>query len=216
MDTDLTTIKAALADISDTELATLIAATYGVPQTAPGPLAWIDSAAEWELNRRRDFDYPLLPPEAAIDPSEDAASIGGALLLRASLATDGQAVTVLFDAIVALLTGKERRHWHWRRRSDGTGMAGLERAGVGVMRHGGVGQDAARSDALRDHAHHRHAQSRRDRASNQAWRATPLELKRRRPRSTDRSPLRDSSGEPRRSGHHIDVRSCSRLPELRW
>jgi hypothetical protein len=125
-------------------------------------------------NRRQGLDFPLQPPEAAIDPSEDAASIGGALLLRASLATDGQAVTVLFDAIVALLTGKERRHWHWRRRSDGTGMAGLERAGVGVMRHGGVGQDAARSDALRDHAHHRHAQSRRDRASNQAWRATPL------------------------------------------
>jgi hypothetical protein len=46
----------------------------GVPQTAPGLLAWIDSACEWELNRRRDFDYPLLPPEAAIDPPEDEVS----------------------------------------------------------------------------------------------------------------------------------------------
>jgi hypothetical protein len=32
-----------------------------------------------------------------------------ALLLRASLPADGQAVTALLDAIVALLTGKERR-----------------------------------------------------------------------------------------------------------
>jgi hypothetical protein len=31
------------------------------------------------------------------------------LLLRASLATDGQAVTVLLNAIVGLLTGKGRR-----------------------------------------------------------------------------------------------------------
>ena len=44
--TDRTAVKAALADISDAELAALIAATYGVPQTAPGLLAWIDSACE--------------------------------------------------------------------------------------------------------------------------------------------------------------------------
>ena len=48
MDTDLTAVKAALADISDTELAALIAATYGVPQTAPGLLAWIEGACDWE------------------------------------------------------------------------------------------------------------------------------------------------------------------------
>ena len=37
MDTDLPAIRAALAEISDTELAALIAVTYGVPQTAPEP-----------------------------------------------------------------------------------------------------------------------------------------------------------------------------------
>jgi hypothetical protein len=105
MDTDLTTIKAALADISDTELATLIAATYGVPQTAPGLPAWIDSAAEWELNRRRDFDYPLLPPEAANDPSEDELSINAAIVLRDQFAQDSPAVVAFFDALVGLLTG---------------------------------------------------------------------------------------------------------------
>jgi hypothetical protein len=41
VDTNLTVIKAALADISDTELGALLAATYGVPQTAPGLLAWM-------------------------------------------------------------------------------------------------------------------------------------------------------------------------------
>ena len=46
VDTNLTAIKVALADITDTELAALIAATYGVPQTAPGLLAWIEGACD--------------------------------------------------------------------------------------------------------------------------------------------------------------------------
>ena len=109
MDTDLSAIKAALAEISDTELAALIAATYGVPQTAPGLLAWIDSACEWELNRRRDFDYPLLPPEAAIDPSEDAVSISAAIVLRDQFAQDSPAVLAFFYALVELPTGGGRK-----------------------------------------------------------------------------------------------------------
>ena len=110
MDTDLTAIKAALADISDTELAALIAATYGVPQTAPGLLAWIDGACEWELNRRRDFDYPLLPPEAANDPSEDELSINAAIVLRDQFAQDSPSVRAFFEALAELLTGKVRKY----------------------------------------------------------------------------------------------------------
>ena len=60
MDADLTAVTSALADISDTKLAALIAATYGVPQTAAGLLAWIASACEWELSRHWGFDDPLL------------------------------------------------------------------------------------------------------------------------------------------------------------
>jgi len=45
-DTDLTAVKAALAGISDTELAALIGATYGVPQAAPGLPAWIEHACD--------------------------------------------------------------------------------------------------------------------------------------------------------------------------
>jgi hypothetical protein len=37
-------------------------------------LAWIDSACDCEPNRRCGFDYELQPPEAAIDPREDAVS----------------------------------------------------------------------------------------------------------------------------------------------
>jgi len=43
MDADLTSVVAALANMSDTELHALIAATYGIPQTAPALLAWISS-----------------------------------------------------------------------------------------------------------------------------------------------------------------------------
>ena len=80
---------AALAQLDEEQLAALIGSTNGVPQVAPGLLAWIEAACDWELNRRRGFDYPLLPPDAAIPPEEDAVS---------------------FDAIVGLLTGSGHRH----------------------------------------------------------------------------------------------------------
>ena len=59
---------------------------------APGLLAWIDGACEWELNRRRGFDYPLLLPKAAIPPEEDAISIDVALAMQATLAQGSLAV----------------------------------------------------------------------------------------------------------------------------
>ena len=97
----------------DAEPLALIAATYGVPQTAPGLLAWLDSACDWELNRRRGFDYPLLPPESAIDPSEDAVSIDAAMAMRLALLKDDRAeargVLPLFDALIVLLTGGEQK-----------------------------------------------------------------------------------------------------------
>ena len=46
LDADLQPVVAVLAEISDTELHALIAATYGAPQTAPGLLAWIEDSAE--------------------------------------------------------------------------------------------------------------------------------------------------------------------------
>jgi hypothetical protein len=68
----------------------------------------------WELNRRNGLDYALQPPEAAIDPSEDAVSIDAAFAMRATFALDERAgdsaVLPLFDALAHLLTGGGRKH----------------------------------------------------------------------------------------------------------
>jgi hypothetical protein len=42
-------IVTALADLNDGELKRLIVASYGVPQTAPGLLAWVLRVLEWLL-----------------------------------------------------------------------------------------------------------------------------------------------------------------------
>jgi hypothetical protein len=44
-------------------------ASNEAPPIAYGLLAWIEGACDWELNRRRGFDYTVQPPEAAIDSS---------------------------------------------------------------------------------------------------------------------------------------------------
>jgi hypothetical protein len=109
MDTDLRAIKPALAKVTDTELRALIDATSGVTQTAPGLLAWIKAACDWELNRREGVGYELQPPAAAIPPEEDAVSIAATMTMRATFAQDSGAVLALLDALVELLTGASNR-----------------------------------------------------------------------------------------------------------
>jgi len=114
MGADLSPIVAVLADLDDGELAALIEATNKVPQIAPGLLAWLEHAADWERHRRAGVDFPIQPPEAAIPPEEDAVSIDAAAIIRAKFAQDerveARAVVRLFDAIVGLLTGSGHRH----------------------------------------------------------------------------------------------------------
>jgi len=110
MNNDLTAVKAALTELSDLELRVLIATTYGVPQIAPGLLAWIDSACDWELNRRGGFDHPLQPPEAAIDPSEDEVSINAAIVLCEQFVQDSPGALGFFEELVELLTCGEQKH----------------------------------------------------------------------------------------------------------
>ena len=88
MNTHLTPIKTALADLSDAELHALIAASNDAPPVAYGLLVWIEGACDWELNRRAGHDYELLPPEAAIDSSKDAVSIDAAITLRTTFAQE--------------------------------------------------------------------------------------------------------------------------------
>jgi DNA-binding transcriptional LysR family regulator len=54
------------------------------------------------------LDYPLLPPEAAIDPSEDPVRIDVAMVLRDQFAQDSPAVRAFFDALVQILAGDGR------------------------------------------------------------------------------------------------------------
>jgi hypothetical protein len=99
MDADLDPMVAALAELTDTEPQALIAATNGVPQTAPGLLAWIDGA--W------------VGVESPTRIRLPAVSIDAAMAMRATLARDDRAedsaVLVLFDEILKLLTGSGRK-----------------------------------------------------------------------------------------------------------
>ena len=108
---DLMPVAAALAELNDGELCVLIDVTNNVPQIVPGLLAWVGHACDWELNRRACVDFPLQPPDAAIPPEEDAASIAAVMTLRAKFAQgDAGAVVAVFDAMIRALTGGEHRH----------------------------------------------------------------------------------------------------------
>ena len=112
MTTKLTAVSDALTELTDIELHALITAANEAPPIAYGLLVWIEGACDWELSRRAGQYYELLPPEAAIDPSEDAVSIEAVHAMRASFADSDFAPAVLkfFDAVVALLTGAGRKH----------------------------------------------------------------------------------------------------------
>jgi hypothetical protein len=85
-----------------------------VYQLAPGLLASIERVCDWEQNRWRWLEFPLLPSEAAIPPEEDAASIHAAVAMRAHFAQDdgveARPAFVLLDAIVGLVMENTRRH----------------------------------------------------------------------------------------------------------
>ena len=114
LDSDAATlmpVAAALAELNDGELCTLIDVTNNVQQVVPGLLAWIGHACDWELNRRACIGFPLQSLDAAIPPEEYAASIAAAMTLRVRFAQgDAGTVVALFDAMIRALTGGERRH----------------------------------------------------------------------------------------------------------
>ena len=91
------------------ELRALVEATTDAPQIPPGLLSWIDTACEWELNRRDGLYYGLQPPEATIPSEQDAVSVDAAIAMRATFALidpfETGAVLAFFDALADLLTG---------------------------------------------------------------------------------------------------------------
>jgi hypothetical protein len=113
-DSDLGAVEAALTELEESELCALIDWTNDVTQLVPELLTWIGHACDWELHRRAGVDFPLLSPLATIPPEQDAASIAAAMTMRARFDQSGRrdvgAVVALFDAILRVLTGGERRH----------------------------------------------------------------------------------------------------------
>jgi len=108
MEPNLQPIVAALTDLTDVELYALIASANDATQAAPGLLAWLEHACDWELRQREDVEFPLRPPEDAIDPVEDGVSLAAATMLRERFLEDAPAVAALFAAIGAVLTGRTR------------------------------------------------------------------------------------------------------------
>ncbi len=102
-------VKAALPDLTDAELESPMAAPYDVPKVTYGLLIWIEGTCDLEQNRGRGFDYTLPPPEAAIDPTEDAVRIDAAIAMRDQFAQDSPAVLALLDALLLVLTGSGRK-----------------------------------------------------------------------------------------------------------
>jgi hypothetical protein len=79
-----------------------------------GLLSWLGHICDWELKRRQGVDGGVRHPGDMIYPSEDALSLAAAVIIRAPFAQDDRVatrgVTVLFDAILGVLSGGRRRH----------------------------------------------------------------------------------------------------------
>lgn len=101
MNADLLPIVAALAELTDDELRAVVATANEGRQMAPGLLAWIEHAADC---RRAGTGFALQPSDAAIDPSEDAASVAATAMLHEQFAQDTPSVGALFAAILGALT----------------------------------------------------------------------------------------------------------------
>jgi len=104
---ELAAMRDALEELTDVELRALKVATNEAPQNPHGLPAWIEGACDWEINRRLGRHYELLPPQATIDPSEDAVSIQATHAIRASFASSDLAPAVLkfLDVLLRLLAG---------------------------------------------------------------------------------------------------------------
>jgi hypothetical protein len=101
--------RMALADLDLDDLDVLFATAQIGPMTATGLLAWIEHAADWEVNRRKGFDFRLAPPDEVVDLDEDPAAIAAAISLHDQFASDPR-IARFFAATVDLLVGRGQRH----------------------------------------------------------------------------------------------------------
>ena len=113
MNRGLDAVVAALSELRDAELRTLIELTGGNRLTTPWLLAWIEDACDWELNRRRGWDYPLLAPHRPASPEEAIVGVKDLAAIRGRLAFDlcerPEPVISLFTALFELLSDETDR-----------------------------------------------------------------------------------------------------------
>jgi hypothetical protein len=105
----LSAFQAALATLSDDELAALAAGTYAESARSPGLMAWLEHLADWERHRRIAVELPLMPPEAAIDESEADDAIATAIVLRDAFAAEPEVYALLVAVVVALAGTRTRQ-----------------------------------------------------------------------------------------------------------
>ncbi len=101
----LADVRSVLAELANDELEVLFATSWLRPAPCMALLAWIEHATDWEVNRRKGFDFHLEPPDEAIDPSEDHAAISAAIALHDEYAGDS-AIALFFAAAVDILIGR--------------------------------------------------------------------------------------------------------------
>ena len=104
----LTGVRTVLADLNSDELEILFATPLIGGAASTGLLAWIEHAADWELSRRKGFDFHLTSPDEAIDPTEDAVAITSAIALQQEFVKE-PAIAQFFAATVDVLIGRGQR-----------------------------------------------------------------------------------------------------------
>lgn len=105
---DADPLAAAVAALTDDDLAALAAGTYAESAPSPGLMAWIEHLADWERHRRIAVELPLMPSEAAIGESEADDAIATAIVLRDAFAEEPE-VHALLSAVVDALAGTGTR-----------------------------------------------------------------------------------------------------------
>jgi hypothetical protein len=98
-----TEIRAALARLAIDDVEVLFAVSQLQPASSPALLAWIEHAADWELQRRKGFDFRLAPVDEAIDASENAVATAAAVALHDEFAGNSALARFFASTVDALV-----------------------------------------------------------------------------------------------------------------
>jgi hypothetical protein len=102
-------IAAALGQLTDEDPERLRAAADSSPDIVPGLLAYLDHAGDWEQPRRREVDFELQGPMAALEDDQTEAALAALRVLSARFRASGQDDdAALFDAIAEAMRPSAR------------------------------------------------------------------------------------------------------------